>query len=346
MQRSQLIRASLTFMVGGVGVLLFLALGLPLPWLLGPLAATMLASLAGAPVEIRPGLRKYLIVILGVMLGGTFSPEGISRAGEWVPSLIASVGYLLLVALVAQLYCRVVLKMDNVTAIFSGMPGGLSEMLILGEEYGADVKTMTLTHVTRVTSVLFVIPFFLTYWVGLEGHPPPPPEVTWSWRDLGILATAALLGLFVGRGVRMPAYALTGPMLFSTVVHLMGVVVSEPPPLVSLIVQLAMGSALGARFYGVALARVGKIMFLAFGMAVAMMAVTLASAALLSLFTGISFEALILALSPGGFAEMALAALMLNIDPAFVTTHHGLRLLIVVFIVPIGLSLWAKRNRE
>ena len=76
-----------------------------------------------------------------------------------------------------------------------------------------------------------------------------------------------------------------------------------------------------------------------------MMSVTVASAALLSALTGLPFEALILALSPGGFAEMTLAALSMNIDPAFVTTHHGLRLLVIVFILPIVLSIWFKRTK-
>ncbi len=346
MHESQFFRVALTLVLGGAGALLFQMLSLPLPWLLGALTATMAASLAGAPVEIRPGLRKYLIVVLGVMLGGTFSPEVLARAGDWLPTLAATVGYLVLVTLVAQLYCRTVLKMDRVTAIFSGMPGGLSEMVILGEEQGADVSTLTLTHAVRVASVLLVIPFFLTYWVGLDGCAIPLPEVTWSWRDLGILGATGVLGFLLAKAIRLPAHALTGPMLLSAMVHLSGLVMSEPPPLVSLFIQLAMGSALGARFFGIALARVGKIMVLAFGMALAMMAVTLASAALLSALTGFSFEVLILALSPGGFAEMALAALTMNVDPAFVTTHHGLRLLVVVFIVPVVLSFWLNRARK
>ncbi len=87
-------------------------------------------------------------------------------------------------------------------------------------------------------------------------------------------------------------------------------------------------------------------MVLAFGMALIMMSVAFASLALLSVLTGFSFEVLILALSPGGFAEMALAALTLNVDPAFVTTHHGLRLLVIVFIVPVVLSFQFKQAND
>jgi len=61
--------------MGSAGGLLFHYLKLPLPWLLGVLCATIVASMAGLPVEIRPGLQKYFIIVLGVMLGGTF-PAG------------------------------------------------------------------------------------------------------------------------------------------------------------------------------------------------------------------------------------------------------------------------------
>ena len=82
MGESRVFRVALTLAVGSVGALLFQVLGLPLPWLLGALTATMAASLSGAPVEIRPGLRRYLVCILGVMLGGTFSPEVMARWGS------------------------------------------------------------------------------------------------------------------------------------------------------------------------------------------------------------------------------------------------------------------------
>lgn len=336
-------RLSLTAMTGVFGSFVFLYLSLPLPWLLGALCATMAASLVGAPVEIKPGFRRYLIVVLGVMLGGTFTPEVIERVDEWIPTLVAAVGYLVVITFVAQLYCRKVIGMDPVTAIFSGTPGGLSEMIILGEENGADVRTLTLTHAVRVASVLLAIPFFLTYWVGVEGVEERVLGEIWSAKDAVILLIVAVSGVVIGKLGHFPVYHLTGPMMLSAIVHLTGGIAGDPPHVVSVVVQVAMGCALGARFFGVAFRDVGRILVLAMGLGVAMMSVTLLSAFVLSTLTNASFEALVLALSPGGFAEIALAALSMNIDPAFVTTHHGLRLLIVVFIAPMVLSYWAKR---
>ena len=51
--------------------------------------------------------------------------------------------------------------------------------------------------------------------------------------------------------------------------------------------------------------------------------------------TGLPFRAVWLAFAPGGLAEMTLISLSLNIDPAFVSTHHLLRVLFMVLISPI-----------
>ena len=338
-------RLVLTVFVGLLGSAIFLAFYLPLPWLLGALLATMIASLAGAPVEVKPGVRTCLIVLLGIILGSSFSPAVLANIGNWIPTLFAAGLYLFIVTMAAQFYCRKFMGMDAMTALFSGLPGGLSEMTILAEEYKADIRTVTLTHATRVASVLLVIPFFLTYWVGLEGTAVPAPKEIWSLMDVVILVAIAGAGYWIGRLIRLPAYAMTGPLLISAVFHLTGQISTHAPVAVSICIQVALGSALGARFYGLSLAKVGGIIMLAIGMVITMLLVTVLSAWVLSILTGFSFESLILALAPGGFAEMTLAALSMRIDPAFVTTHHGLRLLIVVFAVPISIKLWQSMKR-
>lgn len=337
-------RAGLTFLVGACGGAVFFALHLPLPWLLGALLLTMITSLLGAPVEIKPKFRKALMVILGVMLGGTFTPEVLERVGEWTPTLIAAAGYLGIVAVVAQIYCRRVMGMDRITAMFSAMPGGLSEMILIGEEHGTDVRALTLTHAVRVASVLLAIPFFLTYWSGLDASTAPPSGPIWTLSEVAILGVVGMAGILLGRAVHLPAYHLTGPLLLSVIVHLSGTVMGHRPMEVSIVLQIALGSALGARFFGVSLRSVGRLMVLAVGLAFTMMLVTFLTAGALASFTDFSFEALVLALSPGGVAEMALAALAMNIDPAFVTTHHGLRLLLVVFVSPVLLTYWIRHT--
>ena len=80
--------------LGGAG---FAALGLPLPWLLGALAATTAASLAGLELRVPEQLRRPMVAVLGTMLGTTFAPERLEGALGWLPTLAVLPAYVILV---------------------------------------------------------------------------------------------------------------------------------------------------------------------------------------------------------------------------------------------------------
>ena len=58
---------------------------------------------------------------------------------------------------------------------------------------------------------------------------------------------------------------------------------------------------------------------------------------------GLPVAALVLAFAPGGRAEMTLIALALGVDPAFVSTHHVVRIFLVVILAPMAFKLIAPR---
>ena len=343
-----LTRPALALSIGGIGAGIFYVAGFPLPFLLGALVSTMIAGMVGAPIGISAGLRLYITVMIGLMVGGVFTPDVAADAPRWIPTLIAVVIMLAFISLAGYVYCRKVLKMDRLTALFSGLPGGLTEMIILGEEHGADLRKLILTHGVRVAVVLLCVPFFLVYGLGYEALPMErsPAAVIWTPPDGLILLVTAVSGYWGGKVIRLPAYALTGPMLVSAAVHLNGALAGTRPELVTVFVQLAMGSALGSRFAGAAFRDVGRHLILSMGLAFLTLLITIAVAGAIAALAGLSFPTVMLAFAPGGFAEMALVALSLQIDPAFVTTHHGARLLVIVFIVPIIVGVWLKTRRS
>ena len=58
-------------------------LGLPLPWMIGAIAATAGAAMAGAPIALPQGLRSVMVALLGVMLGSGFSPAILEHLADW-----------------------------------------------------------------------------------------------------------------------------------------------------------------------------------------------------------------------------------------------------------------------
>jgi hypothetical protein len=102
---------------------------------------------------------------------------------------------------------------------------------------------------------------------------------------------------------------------------------------------VVVGSAIGARFAGMAPRRIGRGLLLALGASLILLAITAGFSLGLGAATGLSLPALFLGFAPGGVAEMSLIALALGADAAFVSTHHVARIFIVVVAAPIVFRL-------
>ena len=66
----------------------------------------------------------------------------------------------------------------------------------------------------------------------------------------------------------------------------------------------------------------------------------------LNAITGIGIRDLILAYSPGGLAEMSLVSLALGGDAAFVSTHHIVRIMLIVVFAPVVFGLVRRLNGQ
>ena len=69
---------------------------------------------------------------------------------------------------------------------------------------------------------------------------------------------------------------------------------------------------------------------------------SLAVAVIAGLVIDKNFFTLLLSYCPGGIYEVAVIAIFFNLDPEFVSFHHIIRLLMILFVVPILLRLLKK----
>ncbi|MBL9052474.1 MAG: AbrB family transcriptional regulator, partial [Tabrizicola sp.] len=136
--------------LGALGGAMFHLLSLPLPWMLGALFATMAASISGLGIRGPTRLRPAVVAVIGVFLGARFTPAVLEQAEAALVTLAVLLAYLAAVAAVVIPWYRIVGRQDGTTAFFAGMPGGLSEMVELGEARGADVQAIVLAHSLRI----------------------------------------------------------------------------------------------------------------------------------------------------------------------------------------------------
>jgi len=338
-------RLALALAIGAVGAGVFWWLRLPLAFLLGALSTTAIAALCKAGVAVPNRLRGIMVALLGATIGASFTPEVLANAGRWLASLgvvTVSVG---LMSCIAYACFRRFGGFDRVTSFFGAAPGGLAVMTVTGEAMGGDPRSIALVHTARIVVVVFAVPIHIK----LTQHIDLPSTVALAGSSLGFAplglaqaAVAALAGHLLARLVRLPGASIIGPMLVSAAAHLTGLFQAVPPVWLVAATQLVMGAAIGARFAGFPLRAMGNVMLAGAVVSTLMMTVAVVISLLAAEPFGISPVALLLALAPGGLAEMCLVAVALNVDPAFVATMHIIRLILVVVLAPLLFRLLAK----
>ena len=338
LRKADIGKFSLAILIGTLGGAIYSYLDLPLPWMMGAMFATGFSTISGVKLKMDSRLRTLMILILGVLLGGAFSPEILDRIPRWPITLLSLVIYVMVATFATFLYYHFIAKFDKRTAFFAAVPGGLNEMIILGASQGADERKISVAHSTRIFFVVMILPFFFRIFgdlgttvrtFSIDG------SSTIGFFDISILAGCAVLGFYFAKLAKIPAPHLTGPMTLSAAVHLLGLTSASPPEIVIAIAQIVLGSAVGIRFSGLTYRDLGHIVRVG-GIATSiLLTVTMVFGFFLALVAGFPISSLILAFSPGGLTEMSLIALTLNIDTAFVATHHIARIAIVVIVIPI-----------
>nr|WP_298413661.1 AbrB family transcriptional regulator [uncultured Halomonas sp.] len=340
-----------TLIIGGLGGVLAYWLHLPLPWLLGALIATTVCSLAGARLRSPGGSRKAVLVIIGVMLGAAFTPDMGGDIARWSASFAIMLLATTIMMAFSVWFGRRVAGYSMETAMYAGVPGGVSAITLMAAESQADLRAVGVTHAVRILMLLVAIPPMLK----MIGHVDIGSTSTLDlaqWRslpapvDTALLIGAGILGMWLGRRLHLPNPLLFGPVILSGGLHMTGMTDATIPPLIVALAQIIIGVSVGTRFGGVPLLTVGHNLLMAVLQALALLVMALAAAWVGHFLTGYSQAAALLAYMPGGAPELSLVALSLNIDPAFVTSHHLLRLTLLVLLLPVLLNVFRRASKS
>ena len=337
-------QGALALLLGLAGGVLFFALNLPLPWMLGALCLTLVAAVIGLPIRTPDALRPPVIAVIGVLLGSGFTPELLGRLPGWLPSLGMLALYAALSAAIVVPFYRRVGGFDPITAYFAGMPGGLTEMMMIGRAMGGDDRKIVLAHAARIVLTVAAIAFWFRLVLGYQvsGNPGGPSLLSMSARDIAILVTCGFVGAFAGSRLRLPAPTLLGPMLLSGIAHATGLTASAPPPGLVIAAQVALGTMMGCRFLGVAARDVARALVLSSAATAMMLVLALGFAFALQAMLGLDRSLVLLAFAPGGLSEMSLVALAMQAEVAFVALHHVVRIVLVIAFAPLVLRLWRR----
>lgn len=328
-----------SFAISLMGVAVFAAVSLPLPWLLGPIVAGLVAALIGIPMCSLSPANDAMRTILGVAVGATFTPVLLaSMMGFW-PTLLMIPLMVGVIGAVGVPYFQRLWGYDFPTSYYATMPGGLQDMLVFGEEAGGNVRAISLIHATRVLVIVVALPFLLHhFWAADLGQPPGAPASTIATGQLALMVFCAFAGWKLAKRIGMFGAPILGPMILAAAAALAGLLHHRPPAEAIWAAQFFIGMSVGVKYSGITMSEVRKDLSAGIGFCLILIALTLIFAEVIYA-TGLAppMETL-LAFAPGGQAELTVLALIVGADMAFVISHHVLR----VFVVIIGAPLFAR----
>lgn len=326
-----------------VGALIAVKLKIPLPWTLGPLLTIAALRLCSIPVRSSALLRNSGQWVIGLTLGLYFTPNVVSIiASHWFAMLLG-----LLFALFLGMYGTLLLsrfgKVDVKTAWFSSAIGGANEMSVLAERFGVRPDLVASAHTIRVVLVVLLIPFACELFDVLGAESIFHEQSNYQLMGLIQLATLSAVGGMVAQYFRISNAWVLGPMFVAMGFTVAEVHFSTVPIELSMLAQLFIGWSLGDKF------RPGFFrespIFLSWVIIFSLSAMILAFGFALLLFytTGLPLNTLSVSVAPGGIAEMAITAKVLQLGVPFVTAFQVSRMVGVVLLTgPLYLYVLSK----
>lgn len=335
-------RVVLTLAVAWAAAAACVALKTPLPWMIGPLLATSLLSIAGAPTESWGPLRNGGQWTIGAALGLYFTPQVMGLvAGLWWAIALGIVWALVLGWLFGAWLYRVhaprmhgvPASMMRATSYFSGAIGAASEMTLLAERENARTDLVAASHSLRLLIVTVTIPFALQ-WSGLHGIDilPPATRVV-DWPGLALMALLTGAGALAMDRLGRANPWFMGALVVSMGFAMAGITFSAVPQWLVNAAQLVIGVSLGVRFRADFLRTAPRWLASVAVGTLGLMGICALFAAVLAWGTGLPWVTLLLGTSPGGITEMAITAKVLQLGVPVVTAFQVCRLIAVLILV-------------
>ena len=324
----------------------FKLIGIPLPWLLGPLTVSATLTILGFKLGLTDPLRKVGQAGVGLTIGLLFSPEvAVSVLSWWWLIILSGLLSIFLSTRLSYVLTRFA-QVDRTTAFFATVPGGLAEMAGFATAFGANASIVTVLQCLRILILAVTLPVALT--LTMHGSSPVAAHfLSYAWLLGGAIVTVGLALVFSKLKV-FNAWLLAG-LVVGVAAAFWNETTLAVPDVFKIAAQILIGGAVGARFLLGDITRAQKRLI---PLAILVILLSLAAHLVVAWIMTIAlpFPTAVLATAPGGIAEMSLTATLLEVGPQYVTAWHLGRIILVALLTGPLFNLqrrvWARRTKD
>ncbi len=316
----------------------------PLAWFLGPMIITSVASLNGFKTKMPRLILSSVLIFLGLYIGNYIDKTLFSQMQQWAWTSLIMLVYIILSVLVVSKYLQKFSNYDKKTSIFSAAPGALGPLMILAEDEKSDLSQVATSHLIRLIIIITVFPFVVNSLYGLEDIAVTKEVIgNQNIYNLFLLIISSIILILIFDKFKVPAALLAGTLVASGFLQITEIAVYKLPPNIIDFSLLILGSSVGCRFADKSFNEISKNALHSFVATFMLVVLGLIAAYIAGLVIDKNFFTLLLSYCPGGIYEVAVIAIFFNLDPEFVAFHHIIRLLMILFVVPIILRIIEKK---
>ena len=318
---------------------------LPLAWFLGPMIATSIGALMGLKVKMPRLVLSSILILLGLYIGNYIDKDLFSQMHEWAITSFIMFVYIVLSIFIVSLYLQKFSNYEKKTSIFSAAPGALGPLMILAEDQKTDLSHVATSHLIRLIIIVTVFPFFVNSYYDVGSI--EVVNQTISDQNKYHLLTLIIFSIFlilIFDKFRVPAALLSGTLVASGLLQITEIASYQFSPKIIDYCLLILGASVGCRFADKSFNEVAKNAFHSFIATFLLVVLGVIAACVAGLVIDKNFFTLLLSYCPGGIYEVAVIAIFFDLDPEFVSFHHIIRLLMILFIVPVILKIISKKT--
>jgi uncharacterized protein len=349
-------KTATTILVAVVGGFLFQLMNIPLPWMLGPLAAVMMANINFNYQLTFPSIYKNIgLVFLSFVLGTSFTIDTVVQVANHLPLMLT----ITIVTVLFSVFMAIVISslghLNVKDAILGSIPGGLSNMVALSEEIkGTDMTTVTTIQVVRLLSVITLVPILATFIADssvpnlmtvLQQHDYKEPKIN-EIVDALLFFVVVPFVTWLSVKIKLPTAIIIGPIISTSMLVILGYKAPSFPPIILNMAQLLVGAHIGLLMVFKGSKNLRIILLMAFCLSISSISFSLFIGFVMPKLMDVSILTGLLGAAPGGVAEMGVTAAQLQANVSIVTAYQLLRLFFILLIVPYVLKIFIKKLPE
>ena len=316
-----------------MGWKIFELLRIPTPTILGPIAAVCAGNLLGLPVMLPHWAQPMISLAMGTMIGLRFN----LKLKGLLKEVCLVVGWIVVLSLLAAGALQSA-GLDRFTAIFSSVPGGLSEVALMAISLDADILVVTLLQSSRLLSTMFLIPII----AAKLPHPNEAPlyKKSEGHRHMGIHAWLIVAALVLSSAllldyIGVPAAMIMGPMLAVGVFTQLKGYSAKIPSQVQKAVQIAIGGVVGLGITSESLRTVGSVLLPLLYLNLIIVGGSLLLAFTLHKISKWDMVTCLTCASPAGLSPTVMIAMEYGADTGKVALFQMLRLFTALLFVSV-----------